>query len=173
MIKTLHDGEFLKLLRDGHWEYVTRQNASGAVFVVAVTLQDELLLVEQTRIPMQARTIELPAGIMGDSAQHAAESAEQSALRELLEETGYQGHSAHLLCAGPIAAGLTSEVSYYVQVEGLRRVHDGGGVEGENIHVHSVPLAQIEPWLQARRAEGLWVDPKIYIALHFIRRSKR
>ena len=168
MIKTLHAGEFLHLLRDRHWEYVKRPHSTGAVFIVAVTEARELLLVEQMRIPLQARTLELPAGIMGDSAAFATESPEQSALRELLEETGYQGTTATRLCQGPIAPGLTSEQSFYVRVEGLTRVHAGGGVDDEDITVRPLPLDDLPRALQAFAARGVQVDPKIYIALHFL-----
>jgi predicted metal-dependent HD superfamily phosphohydrolase len=33
---TLHAGKFLTLIREGHWEYVDRVNASGAAVIVAV-----------------------------------------------------------------------------------------------------------------------------------------
>lgn len=43
----LHNGQFLALIREGHWEYVDRVNASGAAIVVAVTTEQKILLVEQ------------------------------------------------------------------------------------------------------------------------------
>lgn len=44
---------------------------------------------EQYRIPVRARTIELPAGIIGDAPSDAHESSVAAAHRELFEETGY------------------------------------------------------------------------------------
>lgn len=167
MIRTLHDGEFLKLLRDGHWEYVERQNARGAAAMVAITQEREIVLVEQYRIPLHARAIELPAGIIGDSDAFRDETIESSALRELLEETGFQGRSARLVCSGPTAPGLSSEFSNLVLVTGLTRVHAGGGVDGEDITVHVVPLAQIDEWLEGQRAKGLLIEPRIYAGLYF------
>jgi hypothetical protein len=58
---TLHAGKFLTLIKEGHWEYVDRVNASGASVIVAVTEEQKLLLVEQYRIPVHTRTIELLA----------------------------------------------------------------------------------------------------------------
>ena len=66
MTTTLYTGEFLALVREGHWEYVERVNATGAAIIVAVTDDAKLLLVEQYRIPCHARTIEMPAGLIGD-----------------------------------------------------------------------------------------------------------
>jgi ADP-ribose pyrophosphatase len=170
--RVLHEGEFLRLLRSGTWEYVQRTRSSGAVHVVAVTAAGELLLVEQYRVPVAARCIELPAGIMGDSAAHAGESAAASGMRELLEETGYRGSSAQLLCAGPNAAGLTTEFSNLVLIEGLTKVHAGGGVDGEDITVHAVPLPQVPDWLKAQQARGLLIEPRIYAGLYFLQQRK-
>lgn len=171
-IRTLFQGEFLRLRRDRHWEYVERVNSSGAVHIVALTAAGELLLVEQYRIPVHARCIELPAGIIGDEAAHRGESAEASALRELLEETGYQGQSARLLCRGPNAPGLTSEFSNLVGVSDLTKIHAGGGVGGEDITVHTVPLAGVDKWLNRKQAEGLLIEPRIYAGLYFVANGK-
>ena len=63
---TLATGRFLALIREGHWEYTERVDATGAAIIVAVTDDNKLLLVEQYRIPCHATTVELPAGIIGD-----------------------------------------------------------------------------------------------------------
>lgn len=169
-ITELHRGKFLSLVRDRHWEYVRRVNSSGAAFIAALTPDGELLLVEQQRLPLAARTIELPAGMIGDDAGFADETIEASALRELEEETGYRGARAEILLSGPVAAGMTSEMLHLVRIHDLQRVGDGGGVEGEDITVHRVPLNQIDGWLRARAAEGLLIEPRIYAALYFLSR---
>lgn len=172
-VQVLHEGEFLRLLRREHWEYVERPRSSGAGFVVAVTEAGELVLVEQYRWPIRSRSIELPAGIIGDSAEFADEDACASGLRELEEETGFQGASAELITSAPTAPGLTAETSYFVRVRDLRRVHAGGGVDGEDITVHCIPLDQVDDWLDLQRAAGLSVDTRIYAALHFLARERR
>ncbi|MCR3961356.1 NUDIX hydrolase, partial [Aeromonas veronii] len=87
--------------------------------------------VEQYRWPLRANTIELPAGIIGDSEAFADEDAATSALRELEEETGFRGRDARLIFTAPTAGGLTAEQSYFVRVTGLTRVSAGGGVDDE------------------------------------------
>lgn len=171
-VRMLHQGQFLHLLRDRHWEYVARANSRAAAFVLAITDDDELLLVEQFRIPLQRRTIELPAGLIGDEAGFSDESAEHSALRELEEETGYRGRRAETLLIGPVAAGLTSELLYLIRIHELQRIHAGGGVPGENITVHRVPLAQVDAWLAEQARGGLMVEPRIYAALYFVLRER-
>lgn len=166
--ESLHRGQYLELLRDGHWEFVRRVKARGAVFVLAVTDAQELVLVEQYRVPVAERTLELPAGIYGDEDSHQDETPEQCALRELEEETGYRGKVAKVLLSGPVAPGLTSEVMYLVRVAGLAQVHAGGGIGTERITVHAVPLAGVAAWLDRKRAEGFQVEPRIYAALYFL-----
>lgn len=170
-VRLLHEGEFLLLLRRAHWEYVVRPRSSGACFVIAVTPERELVLVEQYRWPLRCHTVELPAGIIGDSESFADEGPVASALRELEEETGFRGARAELIAEAPTAAGLTSEQSYFVRVHELTQVHAGGGVDDEAITVRRVPLAEVDTWLGERRAAGLQVDARIYAALHFLSRD--
>ncbi|MEK6806739.1 MAG: NUDIX hydrolase [Pseudomonadota bacterium] len=165
----LHRGKFLELKKCGRWEYVSRVNARGAAHIVAVTRENEWLLVEQFRVPVNARTLELPAGIIGDEAAHRGESIEDSAMRELLEETGYQGASARILHSGPTAPGLTSEQLYFVEVTDLKRIHSGGGVDGEDITVHRVGASSLVGWLRRKAAEGLMIDQRIYAAMALIK----
>ena len=171
VIRSLHRGEFLEILRDRHWEYVRRTMASGAVVIIAVTGEGELVLVEQTRIPLQGKTIELPAGIVGDSQAFAGEAFETAALRELLEETGFSASRAEVVTQGPTAAGFSSEMLTFVRARGLVREHAGGGVDDEDITVHLVALDAVHGWLEAKRAAGYFIEPRIYTGLWFAQNS--
>ena len=168
---TFHAGKFLAFVKEGRWEYVDRLGATGAAIVVAVTSERKLLLVEQYRIPVHARTIELPAGIIGDD-PGGNESPADAAHRELLEETGYAAERIETLTTGPASSGLTSEVVTLLLASGLKRVHAGGGVGHENITVHEVPLSEVHDWLAAKASEGLLIEPKVYAGLYFIERRK-
>lgn len=170
-IETLYEGKYLALRREGHWEYAERPHARGAAFIVAVTEAQEIVLVEQYRIPLHARCIELPAGIIGDEAAFANEGIEAAALRELEEETGFRAARGELLASGPVGAGLASEILHLVRAHDLKRVHAGGGVEGEDITVHVVPLAGIGEWLARQGRSGKWVEPRIYAGLWFVQNA--
>lgn len=169
---TLCAGKFLALVKEGRWEYVDRIGATGAAIIVAVTDEQKLLLVEQYRIPVHARTIELPAGIIGDEPGGGDECHADAAKRELLEETGYSAESIETLTTGPASSGLTSEVVTLLLASGLKRVHGGGGVAHENITVHEVPLSEVHDWLAAKASAGLLIEPKVYAGLYFIGRSR-
>ena len=168
---TLCPGKFLTLVKEGHWEYAERTNATGAAIIVAVTEERKLILVEQYRIPVHARTVELPAGIIGDEPGSSDEAHAEAARRELIEETGYEAGHIEVLTHGPSSSGLTSETVTLFRATKLRRVGAGGGVAHENITVHEVALADVHAWLEAKAKAGVLVDPKVYAGLYFIGRT--
>lgn len=168
----LHTSKFLSLIKEGHWEYVDRVNATGAALIAAVTAEGKILLVEQYRIPVHARTIELPAGIIGDEPGCADESHAEAARRELLEETGYAAARVEALTTGAACSGITSERVTLYLATGLKRTGKGGGVAHEDITVHEVPLADILPWLETKAKTGVLIDPKVYAGLFFISQVK-
>lgn len=165
---TLYTGKFLAFIKEGHWEYAHRTDASGAAIIAAVTEENKILLVEQYRIPVHARTIELPAGIIGDEPDKADEAHTEAARRELLEETGFTAGKIEALTHGPSSGGATSETVTLFRATQLKRAGDGGGVGREDITVHEVPLAEVITWLDARAKTGVLVDPKVYAGLFFI-----
>ena len=166
--ETLFNGRWLRLKRRGGWEFCERTNPGGAVIIVAITDDDELVFVEQFRVPIERTTIEMPAGLVGDTAAHADESALESARRELEEETGYRAAHVEVVMSGPVSAGLTTETTTFVRATGLRRIGDGGGDASEDIVVHHVPRARAPRWLAEKRAAGYSIDPKLYAGLYFV-----
>jgi ADP-ribose pyrophosphatase len=169
-VKELHAGRHLRLVVRNGWEFVERPGIHGIVLVVAVTPEARLLLVEQRREAVDANVLELPAGLAGDSGSPLREPLEEAARRELVEETGWDAAAMERLTSGPPSAGVTSEVVTLFRARGLSKVGAGGGVEGEAITVHEVPLATAETFLLEREAAGLLVDPKVWAGLWFARR---
>lgn len=76
----------------------------GAVGVVAVDEQGEVLLVRQYRSALGRPLLEIPAGTLGEG-----ESAHACALRELQEETGYSADEAEELYAFYSSPGFSNE----------------------------------------------------------------
>ena len=165
--QTLYEGQWLRLVRIGQWESCERTNGQGmAVIVIAVTPADEVLFVEQYRIPLGARTIEMPAGLVGDD--HAEDTLVDAARRELIEETGWSPGRVEVLLTGPTSSGMSNERIAFVRARDLVRVGDGGGVDDENILVHAVPRADAPAWLMRKRAEGFELDLKLWAGLWMI-----
>jgi ADP-ribose pyrophosphatase len=163
------DTPHLRLIDRKGWFFVDRPGATGVVAIVAVTEQNQIILVEQYRPALAGNVIELPAGLVGDEADHANEPLANAARRELIEETGYDAPSFELLPACAAAPGVSSEVVTFFRARGLQRVGAGGGVAAENIKVHEVPLATAEDWLADRARAGTVVAVKVYAGLWFAR----
>jgi len=77
----------------------------GAVAVVAVTDDDELILVHQFRKPVNTVTLEIPAGV-----PKPGEDGGETAKRELEEETGYRAAKAEKVFEGFTSPGYSNEV---------------------------------------------------------------
>lgn len=162
-VETVWQGKFITAKRQGRWEYVARARGIRAAVIVAIDDDGHLLLVEQYRVPLGRRCLELPAGLIGDGGDDEAD--ETAAARELEEETGYRAAQIESLGEFFSSPGMVSESFTLVRAHGLTRVSDGGGVEGEDIIVHRVKLADVPAYVAACRARGMAIDVKLLLAL--------
>ena len=163
--RTLHAGRFLDFVERDGWEYVTRANAAGVVAIIAVTEEDEVVMVEQHRPPLGRTVVEMPAGLVGDGAVPEDEADLHAAQRELLEETGFTADRWRSLTTCASSGGLTDECVHFFRADSLNRVGPGGGVDGERIRVCLVPMRDLRQWIRSRSADGLAVDAKVYAAI--------
>ncbi|WP_421570839.1 NUDIX hydrolase [Stenotrophomonas sp. PD6] len=165
--KVVYEGKYQRMVVRGTWEYSERTHAGGlAAIIIAVTPDDSVLFVEQFRVPLQASTIEMPAGLVGDI--DAGESIEDSAVRELEEETGWTAAHAEVLMIGPTSSGASSEKIAFVRATGLRKVGNGGGDASEDITVHEIPRARAAAWLVEKMGQGYQLDAKLWAGLWMI-----
>jgi len=158
-------GKFLTTKTCGTWEYVSRARGIRAAVIVPIDNENNIILVEQHRVPLGRPCIELPAGLIGDEDGGEGEDALTAALRELEEETGY--HADHMEVLGEFysSPGMVTESFTLLRAHGMRQVGPGGGVEGENITVHRVPLAALPAFIASRRAAGDAIDVKLLLLL--------
>ena len=160
--ETVWEGKYIKVLQDGTWEYVARARGIQAAVILAVE-DGHVVLVEQYRVPLGRRCLELPAGLVGD--EDAGESVEASAARELEEETGYRAGTIMSLGFFYSSPGMVSEGFTLVRAGGLERVGAGGGHADENITVLRVPVAGIADFVAAKRQAGVAIDVKLLLLL--------
>ena len=152
--------------RDGaehQWSYVERNASRSAVVVIAHTqTSNSLVLIRQFRIPLAAWTYEFPAGLVDEG-----ESLEQAALRELGEETGYQGTVLSVSPALPTSAGLSSEYIHLVRVQCLDIPGEHAREAAEAIEmvlIDNQPAA-IRDFLDQAAREAIAIDAKLYTYL--------
>jgi ADP-ribose pyrophosphatase len=166
-VRCVWEGKFIRVeVADhphGRWEYVRRQRDMSAAVILPITDADEIVLVEQYRVPMQANALELPAGLIGDD--HEGELAQASAARELEEETGFVASQWDYIGEFASSPGLVGETFHLFKATGLARVSAGGGVEGEGITVHVVPRAELKRFIASARVRGCVVDVRLTMLL--------
>jgi ADP-ribose pyrophosphatase len=109
------------------------EHAEGAA-VVAIDRDGQVLLVRQSRPAIGSSVLELPAGLVDPG-----ESAEQCALRELSEETGFAAASIVPLVSFYSSPGFCTELLHIFSASDLRP-SSGTRDEEEEIELVRLPL---------------------------------
>ncbi|MCA9043150.1 MAG: NUDIX hydrolase [Planctomycetaceae bacterium] len=164
-VEQLYTGKHLGLNSINGWEFATRVRGSGVVIVVAVTKQDELILTEQFRPPINKRVVDWAAGLSGDITGEEEETLLTAAQRELLEETGYVSDDWEYCFTGPSSAGMTTEMLSFFVARKCYKKGKGGGDDSEDIEVHLVPKSKARQWLKRKSTKRRRIDPKVYAGL--------
>ena len=163
-VEVMWQGKYVRALRKGRWEYVSRANGIRAVAILAEH-EGKMVLVDQPRAAVGGRCVELPAGLIGDEEPDA--TPESTAIKELEQETGFTAERVERLGDYHESPGMLSESFTLVRAHGLRRVGAGGGDENEDINVHLVARSDIPAFLKDMRAQGFSIDVKLLIFMGF------
>ena len=152
-------GKYIRIVTRGGWEYVERCGGVGAVVILA-EVDGKVILIEQSRVPLGGRIcLELPAGLVGDEDDR---SVEETAVKELEEETGYTADRIERLGQFFSSPGMVAEGFDLVRAHGVRPC--GSPVE-EGIAVHLVERERIAEFVEQRRAAGAAIDVKLLLLL--------
>ena len=163
-LETVWQGKYISAVKRGRWEYVSRTGSTNAVVILAEH-DGKVILIEQYRVPVGARCLELPAGLVGDEDKDA--TVEDTAIKELEEETGFTADRVERLGQFHSSPGMVAESFTLVRAHGVRRIGDGGGTEHEDITVHLVAPEDIPGFVEQRRAAGTAVDVKLLNFLNY------
>jgi len=156
---TQWEGEYIRAVTDGTWEFVERVRGITAVVIVAMH-DGKYILVEQVRVPVGGRRcIELPAGLVGDEDD---KGIDETAIAELEEETGFLCDRVERLGEFHSSPGMVAEGYTLVRAHGVR---PGGTKSEEDIDVHLVAPEDIAAFIAAKRTEGLAIDTKLLLLL--------
>ena len=161
----VYDGRLLKVYRDqvrlpdGNSSIREYIKHPGAVVILALTEENEVILERQHRYALHRDFIELPAGKFD-----AGEEDLRCAQREFLEETGYIAHEWQYVTTIYPCIGYTDERLVYYLARGLQQVgHARDADEFLEVFQLSLPeaLAQIRSGeiCEAKTVAGLfWLE---------------
>jgi ADP-ribose pyrophosphatase len=117
----------------------------GSVVIVPVTMERNVLLIQQYRYAVGEYLLELPAGLID-----SGELVLNAAGRELTEETGYRAGSLEILADVYVSPGYSQERTRIVLADHCEPVSHEPDID-EPIEIIHLPLARV-PDLLARRS---------------------
>jgi ADP-ribose pyrophosphatase len=135
------------------------------VNVIAVTPKDELVMVEQFRHGSNTVELEIPGGMMDKNETDPVATG----VRELREETGYEGEKARVLGRVPANPAIFSNTCHTVIVENCHLQHGVEFDSGEDLITRLVPVAEIPKLI----AEEKIRHPLVIVALYRYELSRR
>jgi len=109
------------------------------VNVIALTSDQQLVMVEQYRHGSETVELEIPGGMM-DSTDASPEATAQ---RELREETGYDGANPQLIGRIYPNPAIMSNTCFTVMLESCRCIHPVSFDHGEDLITRLVPVPEI------------------------------
>jgi ADP-ribose pyrophosphatase len=105
--------------------------------VIALTSDDEIVLVEQYRVGVDETTLELPGGMVDEG-----ESPLEAAKRELLEETGYRSEHWELIGKTSSNPAILSNFTHLYVARSCEYTGATNTDGTEDIEMHKMPLGE-------------------------------
>ncbi|MFX4241690.1 NUDIX domain-containing protein [Aliarcobacter butzleri] len=157
-ISTLEDTKFIKPLKvtfnlNGKrktWEAV-RSHDSVSILLYH-TQKNAILLVKQFRVPVylndksQTFTYELCAGLVDKE-----KSLEEIAIEEIDEECGYKVNKKDIQKVTSFFTNVgisgAKQHLYFAKIDESMKIHDGGGVNDEQIELYFLPINSIDEFI--------------------------
>jgi 8-oxo-dGTP pyrophosphatase MutT (NUDIX family) len=133
-------------------------DAATWVNVIALTPDDQLVMIEQLRHGTETVELEIPGGVMdGQDASPVA-----TAVRELREETGYVGDHARVLGEVFPNPAIMSNTCYTVLLENCRLEHAVEFDSGEDLVTRLVPAGEVPALVAAGKIRHSLVVAALY-----------
>ena len=128
------------------------------VNVIALTAENQLIMVEQYRHGSNTVELEIPGGMMDGSDASPVESGE----RELREETGYEGEDAQIIGQVYANPAIMSNVCFTVLVRNCRLRHPTVFDRGEDLITRLVPVSGLSDLVATGRIRHSLVAVALY-----------
>jgi ADP-ribose pyrophosphatase len=175
--EVLHTGHYLDLRIDT----IERPDGStarreivghpGAVAIIAIDPNDQVLLVRQFRLPAGRVLLEIPAGTLDkDAATGEIEDPDVAAARELEEETGYRAGRWQKLASFWTAPGFATENMHLYLATELTPAHTDrlGPDDDERLLLDRLPFDEAVEALE----RGVIADAKSMVGLLWVARTR-
>lgn len=132
------------------------------VNVIALTPDEQVVLVRQYRHGVEKVTLEIPGGMVDEG-----ESPEEAGVRELLEETGYRPRNVVNLGYVEAQPAFQGNRCHTFLLTGCEKVSEPNPDGGEDLSVVLVPLPEMDSMMaDGRIAHGLVVAAFMRLKLH-------
>lgn len=129
---------------------------------LALTEENELVVVEQYRFGCDEIHLEVPGGIIEPN-----EDPKVGAMRELLEETGYSGTSAHVIGKSRPNPAILNNHAYFVCIEGCKKTAEVNWDLHEEIRISTMPLDEVFYAVKTGKiSHGIAVNALFYLRLY-------
>jgi len=128
------------------------------VNVIAVTPDDKLVMVHQYRFGSETVELEIPGGMMD---AHETDPV-ATAIRELREETGYEGENARVLGRVYSNPAIMNNTTFTVIIENCRLKHDTTFDHHEDLETELIPVSKVPDLVRSGRIG----HPLVAVALY-------
>lgn len=130
----------------------------GWVNIVAVTPNQQLVMIDQYRHGSNTVELEIPGGMMDAGETDPVATG----VRELREETGYEGAKARILGKVFANPAILTNICYTVLVENCRLKHPVEFDHGEDLATRLVPVADIPRLVAEEKIQHSMVVVALY-----------
>jgi len=145
------------------WEGLHRKNNAEAVIIIAkMKPSDRYIVIRQFRPPTNSYILEFPAGLVD-----RGETRDQTAIRELSEETGYFGEVEKISPRLYSSPGILSEAVSFAHMQVDENLPDNQrpiarNEPGEFITVFKKSVNEISEFFNLEFSRGVKFDVKLY-----------
>ena len=145
------------------WEGLHRKNNAEAVIIIAkMEPSERYIIIRQFRPPTNSYLLEFPAGLVDKG-----ETRDQTAIRELSEETGYVGKVQKISPRLYSSPGIVSEAVSFAHIKIDENLHENQNPKaknepGEFITVFNKSVEEISEFFNQEISHGVKFDAKLY-----------
>jgi 8-oxo-dGTP pyrophosphatase MutT (NUDIX family) len=133
-------------------------NCTNWVNVLALTPNDELVMIEQFRHGTNSVELEIPGGVMDAGETDPVATA----IRELREETGYEGQHARILARVAANPAILTNTCYTVLIENCRLTQSVEFDQGEDLLTRLVPVSEVTKMVATEKFQHSLVVVALY-----------